>query len=216
MFFLFCPLALAQGKGLNVALSLYKTRKHFCGDWFSAEDDVAHPVLFEVFVSWAVKDNATVMVLRRSWISLISIFMKIYSAALLLKLMLMNADKRRILIVENDPDLLFILDTVFNNAGYVVESCSAGFGIVEFKHRWPDLFILDNDLPTINGLAISKFLRVHSLTQSIPIIMFSKHNIEHKAQLAGVDEFMCKPFELRHLLKTVQKHLNDLHYKEYA
>ena len=87
--------------------------------------------------------------------------MKIYSEALLLKLMLMNADKRRILIVENDPDLLFILDTVFNNAGYVVESCSAGFGIVEFKHRWPDLFLLDNDLPTINGCAISKFLRVH-------------------------------------------------------
>lgn len=127
----------------------------------------------------------------------------------------MNAVKKRILIIENDPDLLFILDNVFNNAGYVVESCSAGLGIVELKHIWPDLFILDNDLPTINGLAISKFLRVQSRTKSIPIVMFSKYNIERKAQLAGVDQFICKPFELRYLLEVVQKHISDLHNKAY-
>lgn len=132
------------------------------------------------------------------------------------ELMFMNAVKKRILVIESDPDLLFILDKVFNNAGYLVESCAAGLGIVELKHTWPDLFVLDNDLPTINGLAISKFLRVHCQTKNIPIIMFSKYNIQRKAQLAGVDQFICKPFELRYLLEIVQKHLIDLHQKNYA
>lgn len=128
----------------------------------------------------------------------------------------MNMVEKRILIIESDPDLLFILDKVLNNAGYLVESSSAGLGIVEFKHIWPDLFILDNDLPTINGLAISKFLRVNSRTKGIPIILFSNYNIEHKARRAGVDQFICKPFELRFLLEVVDKHLRDVHHKEYA
>lgn len=97
----------------------------------------------------------------------------------------MRSVKRRILIVANDPDMLFVLDRVLNTAGYTVESCRVGSGIIESKHTWPDLFILDKDLPTIDGIAISKFLRIHRATKRIPIIMISNYEIECKARLAG-------------------------------
>lgn len=129
---------------------------------------------------------------------------------------LMKAAKKRILIVENDSDMLFILGKVFNKAGYTVEMSTVGSGIVELKHTWPDLFILDNDLPTIDGIAISKFLRIHNATKKIPIIMISSYEIERKAKIAGVDQFVCKPFNLDHLLDVVARHISELDHKEYV
>ncbi|HYE22389.1 MAG TPA: response regulator [Verrucomicrobiae bacterium] len=71
----------------------------------------------------------------------------------------MQASDKRILIIENDSDMLFMLDRALNDAGYTVEACKVGSGIVEHKHTWPDLFILDKELPTIDGIAVCKFLR---------------------------------------------------------
>ena len=75
----------------------------------------------------------------------------------------------------------------------------------------PDLFILDKDMPTIDGLAISKYLRVHETTKHIPIIMISAYEFQDKAKRIGVDEFIRKPFELSYLLESVNKYMHVIH-----
>jgi CheY-like chemotaxis protein len=119
----------------------------------------------------------------------------------------MQDPKQRILVVENDQDTRFLLERALSEAGYVVETCNAGSGLVEFRHAVPDLFILDRELPTIDGIAVTKFLRLQEDTRSVPIFMISGRQIKNKAKRAGIDEFISKPFQLNYLLQLVEKYI---------
>jgi CheY-like chemotaxis protein len=116
---------------------------------------------------------------------------------------------KKILIAEDDKDILFILDMILNDAGYTVEPLLEGSSLVQRKKDWPDLFILDKHMPTIDGLALCKFLKLKEETKDIPIIMISSyHKLKKKAKEAGVDDFLEKPFHLKDLLRTVGKYVN--------
>jgi DNA-binding response OmpR family regulator len=120
----------------------------------------------------------------------------------------------KILLAEDDPDIRFILKLVLNDAGYQVVPLPAGDTIVEGKHEWPDLFILDKSLPVIDGLAICKFLKVKEETRDIPIIMISSyHKLKSKAREVGVDDFIEKPFDIQNLLSLVRKHTTGRDHK---
>jgi CheY-like chemotaxis protein len=117
---------------------------------------------------------------------------------------------KKIFVAEDDQDILFILDMILHDAGYQVEPLQDGASIVDGKKEWPDLFILDKDMPKIDGLAICKFLRLNEQTKDIPIIMMSAyHKLREKAREAGVNEFIEKPFELKTLLSTVGKYVTE-------
>jgi CheY-like chemotaxis protein len=117
---------------------------------------------------------------------------------------------KKILVAEDDEDILYILDRVLTDAGYAVESLSTGEPIVSKTTGWPDLFILDKDIPVVNGIAVSKFLRSRKETKHIPIIMISAfHYLKEKAEDAGVNEFIQKPFELKKLLAVVHHYVNS-------
>lgn len=117
---------------------------------------------------------------------------------------------KKILLAEDDPDIRFILNTVLEDAGYQVETLAAGTAIVEGRLEWPDLFILDKSLPTIDGLALCKYLKIKKETRDIPIIMISSyHKLRSKAREVGVDDFLEKPFDLKVLLEQVEKHIKS-------
>jgi DNA-binding response OmpR family regulator len=117
---------------------------------------------------------------------------------------------KKILLAEDDADIRFVLDLVLHQAGYDVEPLPTGSEIVEGKCQWPDLFILDKALPTIDGFAICKYLKIRKETKDIPIIMISAyHKFKNRAKEVGVDDFIEKPFDLKELLKVVEKHINQ-------
>jgi CheY-like chemotaxis protein len=117
---------------------------------------------------------------------------------------------KKILLAEDDEDIRFILNLVLQEAGYVVEPLPAGTPIVEKRDEWPDLFILDKALPTIDGLAICKYLKIQKETRDIPIIMISSyHELRSKAREVGADDFIEKPFDLKVFLSLVEKHLKN-------
>jgi DNA-binding response OmpR family regulator len=119
---------------------------------------------------------------------------------------------KKILVAEDDQDILFILQMILNDAGYKVEPLPEGTSIIGRKKDWPDLFILDKDMPIIDGLAICKYLRANKETKDIPIIMISAfHKLKNKAREAGVDDFIEKPFHLKDLLDTVNKYVDLTH-----
>jgi DNA-binding response OmpR family regulator len=117
---------------------------------------------------------------------------------------------KKILLAEDDPDIRLILHMVLEQAGYSVETLPTGNGIVEGRDDWPDLFILDKSLPTIDGFALCKFLKIKKETRDIPIIMISSyHKLRSKATEIGVDDFLEKPFDLSVLLQQVDKHIHS-------
>jgi DNA-binding response OmpR family regulator len=116
---------------------------------------------------------------------------------------------KKITVAENDQDILFILDLVLKDAGYKVEPLHDAVSIVSGAKEWPDLFILDKDMPTIDGLAVCKYLRVNKETKDIPIIMISAyHKLKKRAREVGANDFLEKPFDLKTLLGTVCKYVD--------
>lgn len=115
----------------------------------------------------------------------------------------------KILLAEDDQDLRFMLHRMLNDAGYNVESVDEGSGIVDGKVDWPDVFILDQQMATIDGLALSKYLKINNATKDIPIIMISAYpESRKKAKRIGVSDFLQKPFESRDLLRVIERHVN--------
>jgi len=114
-------------------------------------------------------------------------------------------DRKKILLIEHDEDTLFLLSNLLTKRGYAVQACHGGCDVVELKHAVPDLVILDKDLPTIDGIAVCKFLRLRPESKTTPIIMISGRPVRHVAKRAGVDAFLMKPFNLAELLETVDR-----------
>ena len=116
---------------------------------------------------------------------------------------------KKIVIAEDDADIRLILNMLLEEAGYSVEAFSQASSIVDGKHDKADLFILDKDLPVIDGLAVCKYLRLKKDTRDVPIIMISAyHYLKNKAKDVGVNVFIEKPFGIRSLLSTVEKHIH--------
>lgn len=114
--------------------------------------------------------------------------------------------RKRIAIVENDPDMRFILGRALNNAGYAVETCQSPSGIIEGKEQPPDLVILGKNYSTTDTLTDCKHLKIHERTKQIPVIMISEYPVKSRAKNAGADEFITKPFQLNYLLTTIHKY----------
>jgi DNA-binding response OmpR family regulator len=120
------------------------------------------------------------------------------------------ATAKKIVLAEDDPDIRFILNLALNDAGYEVEALPDGNSIVEEGRESPDLYILDKALPTIDGLAICKYLKINKKTRDVPIIMIScYHELKRIAKKYGVDDFIEKPFDLNLLLQKVHRNITN-------
>ncbi|TMB80404.1 MAG: response regulator [Chloroflexi bacterium] len=119
----------------------------------------------------------------------------------------MNAKK--ILVVDDEPDILEFLQVILEEEGYLVATTEKG-EYVEKLHAvgLPDLILLDVLLSGKDGREIVKQLKSQEETKSIPIIMFSAHpSAEKTAREAGADDFVAKPFHIDFLLAVVAKYL---------
>ncbi len=113
-----------------------------------------------------------------------------------------------ILLVDDEPALVFLTQNILEKAGYEVESASNGaecFNAIK-KHR-PDLVLLDVQMPGENGWAVCRKLKADEQTKDIPIIMFtvrtSKESLEESLKCA--DGQVNKPFRGKDLLDTIKQ-----------
>ena len=118
---------------------------------------------------------------------------------------------KRILLAEDDADTSFIVRKMLTQAGYEVQCMAEGTQLVENRNDWPDLFILDKDLPAIDGVALCKFFKLKDATRNIPVIIISGHHHQkRKALKAGANAFIEKPFEQKKLLRAIAKCVKGL------
>jgi two-component system, OmpR family, phosphate regulon response regulator PhoB len=111
----------------------------------------------------------------------------------------------RILVVEDDKDVLDLVERTFVRAGgFAVSTASDGrVGYGKALREGPQLIILDLMLPKIPGLEVTKLLKVNSTTRHIPILMLTAKTDEVDRIVGfemGASDYVTKPFSPRELL----------------
>jgi len=121
----------------------------------------------------------------------------------------MSNKEIRILLIEDEPSLIFTLCDTLENEGYIVIVCEDGEEAVGLaQENKPDIIILDIMLPGKNGFEICQELRALKFT--IPIIILTAKNQELdkvKGLDIGADDYITKPFGVKELLARIQARL---------
>jgi DNA-binding response OmpR family regulator len=109
----------------------------------------------------------------------------------------------RILLVDDEPDLVWAIRYSLCDAGYAVMTAQDGeAGLEMARLHHPDLIILDIVMPKLDGIQICWYLRRDPSTAAIPILFLSMRNaIEDRVACLeqGGDDYLAKPFDLREL-----------------
>ncbi len=115
----------------------------------------------------------------------------------------------KILVVEDDAQIVRVLRLELEHEGYEVDTASDGLAGLEKALKEPDLIILDVMLPKMDGLEICKRVRVKS---RVPIIMLTAKDriVERVGGLdVGADDYLTKPFAIEELLARVRARLRE-------
>jgi two-component system phosphate regulon response regulator PhoB len=119
--------------------------------------------------------------------------------------------KPRILVVEDEPDLVELVRHHLAREHYDVVTASDGeTGLAEARRRLPDLVVLDLMLPGIDGLEVCRRLRADARTTHIPIVMLTAKGEESDAVIglsAGADDYVRKPFGMKELVARIATRL---------
>jgi two-component system, OmpR family, alkaline phosphatase synthesis response regulator PhoP len=119
--------------------------------------------------------------------------------------------KERILIVDDEEDVLELVRYNLDKEGYKVETAITGEqALAKARTKLPDLIILDLMLPGIDGLDVCKKLKSDSKTQNVPIIMLTAKSEESDIVAGlelGADDYVTKPFSPKVLIARVRRAL---------
>lgn len=121
--------------------------------------------------------------------------------------------KARILVVDDEPDAIDLIEFNLRSAGYDVSSASNGAeAIRKARQTPPDLILLDLMIPEVDGLEVCKVLRRDPTTAHVPIVMLTAKAAELDRILGlelGANDYVTKPFSPRELLLRIRNLLSQ-------
>jgi len=126
--------------------------------------------------------------------------------------------KKKILIVDDEQDMLDILDKILSNAGYEVAKAQRGEDAIGLaRNQRPDLIILDVKMPGMDGAKVTDVLRDHRSTRDIPIIYLSSLVSEKQVEDGHVPgskigdmHFIPKSYSPDQIVDIVRKNIGSL------
>lgn len=115
--------------------------------------------------------------------------------------------RKKILVVEDDSDLLEILRLSLKSAGYSIATAKNGIeALKKARTLGPDLIVLDLVLPELDGFAVCETLRKDRLTAGVPVVVITGLSSEF-TRLAGFEsgatDYVTKPFTPSELVSKV-------------
>jgi len=122
----------------------------------------------------------------------------------------MRLEGKRLLIVDDDPDILEILEIIFESEGYEVILSETGEETKYLEVLKPDLILLDVRIvgSPLTGGAICTRIKSEAKTRSIPVILISAENdLPEIASRSRADGYVHKPFDIVQLKANVRKFL---------
>jgi DNA-binding response OmpR family regulator len=118
----------------------------------------------------------------------------------------------KILVVDDEPDVLLIVKTGMQAEGYEVVTASNGVdALAMVKEEKPDVVILDVMMPLMDGFEVLAKLKEDDATAAVPVIMLtglSERSKIQKALVSGIHFYVVKPFEFEELIQKVRTVLN--------
>lgn len=116
--------------------------------------------------------------------------------------------QNKILIVDDNNDLLTVLRLGFSKSGYVVRTADNGADALKKVRSFaPDLILLDLVMPEMDGFAVCEILKKNRETADIPVVVLSglSSQLSRFAGLeSGANEYLTKPFNFNELLSRVK------------
>ncbi len=114
--------------------------------------------------------------------------------------------KGRVLVVDDDPDIIDFLEGALEDAGYLVLAAVGAEALGVAHETQPDVILLDINMPGMNGVEVSQRLRDNPVTADIPIVVMSAQDrLRTTGALMPVNDRLPKPFELARLYEVVAR-----------
>ncbi len=118
-----------------------------------------------------------------------------------------SPETTRILIIDDNEDIVFMLKAMLTLKGYMVDvktnTTKLGEHLIDIR---PDIILMDMLLSGSDGRDVCKKLKANKAFSDIPIIMISAHPTAKEDCLkAGADFFLAKPFDMKNLFAQVQE-----------
>lgn len=121
-------------------------------------------------------------------------------------------EKKKILIVDDEPDLVETLTVILELEGYeCIVADDGNRGLERAREEKPDLIILDVMLPGMDGYKICRLLKFDEQYRRIPVIMLTARAQDEDrltGEQTGADCYMTKPFSTEELVARVKEFLS--------
>ncbi len=115
----------------------------------------------------------------------------------------------RVLIVDDEPNIVISIEFLMRQAGYAVQVAHTGEeAIAMIQAQLPDVVILDIMLPGMDGFEVCQWIREHPDWRDVKIVMLTAkgRDVEIAKGLAlGANAYITKPFSTRHFVQEVQR-----------
>ncbi|HEX3103811.1 MAG TPA: response regulator transcription factor [Terriglobales bacterium] len=119
-----------------------------------------------------------------------------------------TADHRRVLIVDDEPQITRVLRTSLDAHAFDVRVANDGDTALQIAHDWPpDLMITDLSMPVMDGLELCRRFRQKSNAPIIVLSVKGEERTKVQALDAGADDYVTKPFGINELLARVRANL---------
>jgi two-component system, OmpR family, KDP operon response regulator KdpE len=117
-------------------------------------------------------------------------------------------EKKRILVVDDEPQITRVLRTSLSGSGYEVRTAEDGLAGLRQAREWqPDLVITDVSMPNMNGIELCRKLRAESQTPIIVLSVKGEERSKVEALDSGADDYLTKPIGMSELLARVRRNL---------
>jgi DNA-binding response OmpR family regulator len=124
----------------------------------------------------------------------------------------MSFKKKVVLVIDDNPDLLDIVDAILTDSGYIVAKSQSGeSGIEVAKTLHPDLILLDINMPKMDGWEVLRIIKEDERTKEIPVAMFSVRTDLKDKRMSfqkGAIDYIAKPFQYGKLTEKIENILN--------
>jgi DNA-binding response OmpR family regulator len=121
----------------------------------------------------------------------------------------MDAKPKTILIADDDKAIVDSIGAILDISGYEVLKVPDGTSVLDAVKALPDLILLDIQMPGHNGQTVCRQLKRQASTKDIPVIIVSASmDVRLKAEQAGADDYLEKPFDMDVLQQKVFNLLN--------
>ena len=132
----------------------------------------------------------------------------------------MSEARPRILIVDDEPDLLTVLCIGLEAEGFeVLQAVDGEQGLALARQEMPDLMVLDLMLPRMDGYKVCRALKFDERYRRIPIFILSARSGDADRQLAlevGADEVHTKPYDMRSLVTRIRGRIEQGEHRAAA